>query len=246
MWKIQPNYQNTPIAQQFSNIEKSWKTQGQRITESPLSDLIKTEINNTTYYIKRYWSAGKNLRKFIGTPRVQGEWQNLKFFQSLEIPIPNIIAYGQEKKWGLFQQGILITEHIPNTIDLNTLAQTNPNQLKQTTWLKKIITQLADYTNRIHNKQFIHNDLKWRNILVTLDNNPQIYFIDCPIGQKRYGPLLKRGKIKDLACLDKMAKKCLSKTQRMQFYKKYKQINHLSTTDKKTIRKILNFFKNRD
>ena len=52
--------------------------------------------------------------------------------------------------------------------------------------------------------------------------------------------------VKDLACLDKVAKYNLTRTQRLRFYLDYAQQNRLSTMDKQRIRRILGFFSGRE
>jgi len=75
---------------------------------------------------------------------------------------------------------------------------------------------------------------------------PDIFLIDCPSGMRWFKPLLEYRIIKDLACLDKCAKYELSQTQRLAFYKDYAQCQKLSLHDKKRIRKVLQFFNNRE
>ena len=70
----------------------------------------------------------------------------------------------------------------------------------------------------MHTDRFAHNDFKWRNILVDSDiDHPKVYLIDCPAGQRWFGPFLPYRIIKDLACLDKLGKYNLSRTQRLSF-----------------------------
>jgi hypothetical protein len=52
--------------------------------------------------------------------------------------------------------------------------------------------------------------------------------------------------IKDLACLDKVAKYKLSNTQRLRFYLQYSGHARLNQADKKQIRKIVKFFEGRE
>jgi hypothetical protein len=60
------------------------------------------------------------------------------------------------------------------------------------------------------------------------------------------GPFLTRGIIKDLACLDKIARKQLSKMERLRFYLAYKGKSRLSVKDKKEIYRVLRFFEGRE
>lgn len=237
------------------DLDYVFSLKGEQITKSPISDLITySEISlngeSKLYYIKKYYQAGKHLRKYLGRSRLRAEYENLKFFAKLKIPTPVIINFIEDRNFIRFNKGVLITEQIKDVYSLADLAENKKEIFKNKTWLNKVIRQLASYTRKIHNHNFIHNDLKWRNILVTLDlSNPKVYFIDCPCGSKKIGPLLARGKIKDLACLDKVAKYVLDGKTRLKFYKKYLGLDNnekLSDENKKNIIKILKFFENRE
>ena len=62
-----------------------------------------------------------------------------------------------------------------------------------------------------------------------------MYFIDCPAGGLKQGRALKRGKLIDLAFLDKLGRVYLSSTDQLRFYKRYKQTDKLSERDKRDI-----------
>ena len=96
----------------------------------------------------------------------------------------------------------------------------------------------------MHDHHFTHNDLKWRNLLV----NPaaELFLIDCPSGSFWWGPALRYRIIKDLACLDKVAKQHLSRTQRLRFYLQYRGRQQLNASDKQRLRKIIGFFEGRE
>jgi hypothetical protein len=134
---------------------------------------------------------------------------------------------------------------VPNTRDLASLHGENHPLIRSRRWLSKISRLLADYTGRLHRHRFGHLDLKWRNILATLTEEPRLYFIDCPSGQIRRGPMANRWFIKDLACLDAIGRKRLSKTQRLRFYLDYRNVDRLSGIEKYQIRRILGFFDGR-
>ena len=51
--------------------------------------------------------------------------------------------------------------------------------------------------------------------------------------------MLNYRKIKDLASLDEQARRHLSRTDRLRFYKRYRGIDRLQKSDKKTIRTML-------
>jgi tRNA A-37 threonylcarbamoyl transferase component Bud32 len=77
-------------------------------------------------------------------------------------------------------------------------------------------------TRRLHDGGFFHNDLYWRNILVTGDStgNPQLFWIDCPRGRyARFRRAQKR--LKDLACLDRAASLFCTRAERLDFVREY-------------------------
>ncbi|MNF03998.1 hypothetical protein D3C80_2034180 [compost metagenome] len=64
------------------------------------------------YYVKRYWAAGKGLRRWLGRSRVKAEWQNLKYFTQWGIPTAPVVGWGQERRAGAFHRGALITREL--------------------------------------------------------------------------------------------------------------------------------------
>lgn len=226
----------------FNDIEAVFSCKGECISSDPISRVIKFEINGNLYYVKTYTHGGKNLRRYVGRSRVQAEWENLQFFKELGIPTPEIVAYGQDKQFGLFKRGAIITKAILNSTDLAILEREKSERLKDQNWIEKVGLTYYDYARRLHDNKFIHADLKWRNILVTQDDTPEIFFIDCPTGKKMFGPFFSHWRIKDLACLDKIARFCLEPSTRLKFFKAYLKTDKLSDKDKRFLKKITNFF----
>src|SRR5690554_8206835 len=98
----------------------------------------------------------------------------------------------------------------------------------------------------MHRHGFAHNDLKWRNVLVEQGPGADIHLIDCPGGTFWWGPFLQRRIIKDLACLDKVAKYQLSRTQRLRFYLYYTGQARLQPEDRRRLRRIVEYFRSEE
>lgn len=241
-WMLDPEY--AALATDFGSLANVFALKGERLTRDPLSEVIRVERGGVRFYVKRYTGAGKGLRRYIGRPRVKAEWQNLKLFQRWGIPTAPIVAYGLERRGGAFVRGALITRELSNTLNLAELAAAQDERLKEPEWVRTISAQLASATRMMHEQGFAHNDLKWRNLLV--DPQRRLFFIDCPTGAFWWGALLTRRIIKDLACLDKVAKYRLSRTQRLRFYLQYSNRAHLTAGDKRRIGEILRFFQGRE
>ncbi|AVO52520.1 lipopolysaccharide kinase InaA family protein [Ectopseudomonas mendocina] len=228
----------------FGSLESVFQLQGERLTSDPLSEVIRVEIDGVRYYVKRYWGAGKGLRRYLGRPRVKAEWQNLKLFAKWGIPTAPIVAHGLERKAGAFVRGALVTRELEDTVDLAEIANRQDLRLADRGWVQVISQQLAKGTRAMHDHHFTHNDLKWRNLLV--NEKAELFFIDCPTGSFWWGALLRYRIVKDLACLDKVAKRVLSRTQRLRFYLQYRGRSRLSNGDKRRVLQILKFFEGRE
>lgn len=241
-WRLATEYQM--LQADFGSLEKVFALQGERITYDPISELIRVNRQGVDYYVKRYRNAGKGLRRYAARPRVKAEWQNLKRFAKWGIPTAQVIAHGLERKAGAFVRGAMITREIPDSRDLADLANSASPLLQDRAWVQQVSLQVAHATRTMHQHDFTHNDLKWRNLLV--DQHANVYLIDCPAGTFWWGPMLRYRIIKDLACLDKVAKYHLSNTQRLRFYLQYYQRARLNAQDKKQIGKIVRFFEGRE
>ncbi len=237
----------------FGSLDRVFALNGERITKDSLCEVVRVEAAGVRYYVKRYAGNGKSarrrwygLRQWLAPARVQKEWQNLLAFRSLGIPTARLAAYGIERRCGGFRRGALVTAEIRDTTDLAKLALQHDDCLRDRRWFGDVSAQVAHITRSMHDAGFAHNDLKWRNLLVTRGERPQVYLIDCPSGSRWWQPFLSYRIVKDLACLDKVAKYHLTRTQRLRFYLDYAQHARLTAGDKKRIRRIVKFFEGRE
>jgi hypothetical protein len=253
-WWFDPEANGGIASRAFPTLARVFALAGERVTSAPLSEVLRVEIEGRRYYVKRYAGNGKNalrrwfgLRQWFSPPRVEAEWRNLLAFREWGIPTARLMAYGIERRFGGFKRGALVTEEIPDTSDLALLAERNDVRLRDGRWLSEVSAQVARLTRRMHDVGFVHNDLKWRNLLVGgSDDAPIVYLIDCPTGGFWWGPFLRYRIIKDLACLDKVAKDRLTRTRRLRFYLDYAGRARLSEDDKRRVRRIVRFFEGRE
>ena len=245
-WTITPEYQTGNTLKAFSSIDHVFNLRGKQINDDKLSSVHRIEIDGVGYYVKKYIKAGKGVRRYLGRSRIRAEWENMLFFHELGIPAAKVVAYGEEKKFGVMTRGVLITEEVKNSKDLKTMVNEGSPKLSDRIWMRQVINQVATIARTLHDKKFIHTDFKWRNILVTQTEQPKVFLIDCPSGSVVNTFLFERGRVKDLACLDKVAKYNLSKTQRLSFFMMYCQKNNLDKKYRLLLKKIQNFFLNKD
>ena len=243
-WQLMPDV-DPAAAQRFADLDSVFALEGEMVALDSMTRTLRIEINGRGYYVKRYAGLGKKpLRRWFATPRVQLEWENLQHFADWGIPTARLVGYGLQSQGGRFLRGALITVEIPDTADLSGLARSGDPRLKSRRWLDGVSLQLADIARRMHDRRFVHGDFKWRNLLV--DKADKLHLIDCPSGGFWWPPFLEYRIVKDLACLDKLAKRYLSRGRRLRFYLDYAQKKSLDAGDKRRIRKILGFFTGRD
>ena len=243
-WRLLPNV-DPAAAARFADLDSVFALDGEIVARDSMSLTLRVDINGRRYYAKRYAGLGKKpLRRWLATPRVQLEWQNLAHFADWGIPTARLVGYGLENGGGRFLRGALITAEIPDTIDLGWLAYSNDPRLKNRRWLDGTSRQLAAIARAMHSRRFVHGDFKWRNLLV--DGTDTLYLIDCPSGGFWWPPFLEYRVVKDLACLDKLARHHLSRSRRLRFYLAYAQKQSLDAGDKRRIRSIVGFFSGRD
>lgn len=245
-WTLNPEYSTGESGILFADLDSVFALEGEYITRDPLSSVHKVWVGDRYYYVKRYIGAGKHLRRYFGRPRVQAEWENLLNFHAWGIPAATVVGFGMERRNGAFYRGALITQELAGTCDLAQLAKGGDPRIRDAAWVNHVARQIAHATRMMHDQRFAHNDLKWRNILVDDQRLANVFLIDCPGGNFWWGPMLERRKVKDLACLDKLAKQFLSRSQRLRFYKTYCGHQHLSATDRKRIAAVIRYFEGRE
>ena len=246
-WDVETSRLGPQAQAAFASLDSVYALQGVELSRSLVSDVIRLTLDGERYYVKRYRAGRRNaLRGRLGMTRIEREWANLRRFEAWGIAAAHIVACGLERRHRRFQRGAMITVEIRDSTDLATLAKSGEFARRDRAWLQAILQQVAADTRTIHSRRFAHNDLKWRNILITAATPPKTFWIDCPDGMFWWGPFLRYRIIKDLACLDKLGRVYLSRTQRLRFYLDYVQQPRLSRADKQRIGKILAFFEGRD
>ena len=188
---------------------------------------VSLDQQSTKAYIKIYTSKKHPFERLLRRSRSQNEVRNLLFLSSIGIPTPQILAWGEKRNSiGRFVEDFIITKAVKDALQLDAFIQAvYPNQEDPIHRPPRIeiARQLGRWTRKMHDHDFIHEDLKWRNILARpQQGGTDLYWIDCPKGSfKKPGALMDRKKLKDCATLDKLARIQCSKEERTEFIKAY-------------------------
>ncbi len=190
------------------------------------------------YYIKIYHKRGRYLRQYCARSRARGEWENLQYFKQKNLPIPELLVYGESSRRIQYGGGFLVQREISGSQDLAHIAREDPRWYLEPFRRLSVLLKLADYLRQLHAGRFIHKDFKWRNLLVKWDDAMRVYLIDCPIGQRHFGIQYATGWWRDLRDFDKNARRYLSRSDRLRLYLAYRQLKTLTQKDKKLLTKI--------
>jgi tRNA A-37 threonylcarbamoyl transferase component Bud32 len=180
-------------------------------------------------FVKVYSHKKHPLQRLCRTAISRTEARNLLFFQSIGIPVPRVIAWGQRRNSiGRVTETFIITEAIPGSQTLSEfIPETCPDRSTPVYCQRRdsILDQLGRWTRAIHAQNFHHQDLKWRNILARMKGDQvQLFWIDCPKGEFSKLPFQhKRHQLKDCATLDKLARLHCSQEERQRFVAAYLQ-----------------------
>ena len=191
--------------------------------------------------------------KFIGRPsKARCEYRNYQALQALGVPTAEALACGEERDpLGRLCSAFIITRSIECALPLHEFVKQNcpdrrsahSRNLRAT-----LLRELAGLTRRIHQADFYHHDLAWRNVLVTWQPaaEPRLWWIDCPRGQfDRWSPWRRRRLLKDLASLDKLASQYCSHGERLRFMSLYLGKSRLDAKARRLIRDVLAYRKRR-
>jgi hypothetical protein len=193
-------------------------------------------------YPKPSWS-------FVGrASKARREYENYGVFDRLGIPAARRIAFGEQRDaLGRLKGAFILTEAIPGASSLRELVQTRPGSMSRRARIE-LYRQGATLARRLHDAGFCHNDLVWRNLLVTwpAPDAPKLWWIDCPRGHFLRWPWQRRRKrIKDLASAYKSAFRFCSRADQLRLILLYQGRSALDEPTKRLIRDVVAFGRRR-
>lgn len=240
-WQVFEPGINCDFAAGVTDLAGALALEGQRVSGADHSNVRvdRVDIAGRSYFVKKYQVTRPGFRDLLVKSKARREWDNLLFFRELGIPTPLPVAVGERREKGVFREGVLVTAEVEGAMDLEALADSGNPCLHEPAWFRQLCAGLANPLRRLHDLGFTHNDLHWRNILITLEPELVVYFFDCPAGRRWIWPFLSFRIVKDLTHLDKMGHRHLRWSERLYFYLTYSGRERLNEKDKKTIRRVL-------
>lgn len=244
----------------FACLHSTLELTGETVSHSRLNEVVRVSAGGGHYYIKRYRAPGRGRRRLFWRSRVRSEWNNLGWLEARGIPTVERVAFGETRSRSREvlclrnkpdYVGVIVVRERTKTRDLYAVSEQRLELFGNFHWRRQVIRRLGVLIHDMHSKGFIHRDLKWRNILVELTDDPKLFLIDCPLGWRPGGlplpgKILQTGVTKDLSTLDKIGQQRLSRTDRLRFYLASQGKNRLGTRDRKLISRLLDYRKRHD
>ncbi len=193
------------------------------VVVTPKTVTLPDRSTRTVFY-KLYEYGSPSWRFWGRRSKARCEFDNYAVFEKLGIPTARRVAAGEVRDaLGRLCRAFVVTEEIPRAWALPQFVEEFcPSRATEDSrrLRDELCRQMAGLVRRIHDAGFFHNDLVWRNILVTWTppEPPKIWWIDCPRGGFSRQP---RRQLKDLASLDKMASKHCTRGERLRFLRAY-------------------------
>ena len=243
---IHPNWQNQ-LSVQGLDFDNSWEdlSPGVCVSESQMTNCFKIQLKNkASLFFKRYtYPLAQQKRYWMRASKAQVEVFGYRQLQHLDIPTLNVVAFGESRLFGKLKAAYIVTEGIDNSMDLEQFAQQvwfdMPKQERGKVYLR-LREQIFNQLMRAHQVNFFHQDLHWRNILVTkIDGEYHTTWIDCPRAQYRKLSMNSRhGQMVDLSCLARRSLDYLSRSERYCALSQYLKLNNKGWTQRSLFKEI--------
>jgi hypothetical protein len=198
----------------------------QQVSENPSLRCYRCDLaEGGAVYFKRYVYAKKKWHEFFLRPgKAAVEWWSYSRLKTLGIPTLEVLAFAERRLLGMMVAACIVTRGVPDTIDLEAFARNVwcrwPRRRRIET-ARALAGTLLVQARTAHRHGFFHHDLKWRNVLVNPEGDPEsLVWIDAP----RASRMLfreRRGAMTDLSGLARIAVSLFSRFELMRFIHMY-------------------------
>lgn len=202
-----------------------------------------------TVFFKRYIYPRSRWREFWLRPAKSAvEYWAYSRLAALGIPTLHVVAFAEQRRWAALSGGCIVTEGIPDTLDLETFVRTvwcRWPRARRRESARAIGETILRQARVAHAGGFFHHDLKWRNLLINTKGDPDsVVWIDAPRAS-RMRLRHRRGVVTDLSGLARIAISVFSRAECMRFLRLYLGEEADRTQRKRLFRSIHNHLSRR-
>ncbi len=202
------------------------------------------------FYVKRHYFPrwrnrwrGAMRGTFFGRHRGRAEYLALNAMRRVGVPAVRGVAFGGQRLAHFLTACFLITEEVPDAVNLTTFAQdvvAGRRRLSRASRCAMVCT-LARQLAYMHANGVSHGNLFWRNILVRHgpDGRPEYFFLDAqPL--RPWERMRSRGSwwVRELAQVTVSALPFTTRADRLRFFHCYTEQSKLTAPIKEGLRQI--------
>ncbi|HDY83459.1 MAG TPA: hypothetical protein ENH48_10970 [Halieaceae bacterium] len=246
-WAVESETLDVTERTTFQSMDTLLQSPMEQVTLDSRSG-VSTLTLQSVYYVKTF--KGPGIRHWLGTSRYQRELRNLQYFNKLGLGTPRLVAYGHQTKWGVPEKAVIVTAEVERATDLEKIIEAGALYSGGVAGVRKVLDQLARAVRVLHGHGFYHKDLKTRNILLRQafpassssgNNEPELFFFDCPSGHHPPRFMFRRSIVRDLAHLEEGLRGHIRKVDLLYLFKQYRGCDKLSPEDKALARDVLSY-----
>jgi tRNA A-37 threonylcarbamoyl transferase component Bud32 len=194
---------------------------------SPQGRLVKVNVKRKvwqqdSFFVKQshYRGSRKLLKRFSGGA-ARKEAEVCARLKDLGIPVPEVVAYGEDVRCGLLNRDLLVSRAVESSVNLDVFLETGYVDLPAAQ-KRELVASLAAFIKKLHEKGVLHPDLHLGNILYLNDVSADCFvLLDVDKIELKGRQLNRSEELKSLAILLNSVRAWTSRSERFRFLKAY-------------------------
>ncbi|MDD4098343.1 MAG: lipopolysaccharide kinase InaA family protein [Lentisphaeria bacterium] len=157
---------------------------GQYLSDTPGKEvwrLLVPEYLGGTDVLYKYYLTGPDFTENLGARSpAADEAANFKALGSLDIPVPEVLACGEVRRWGVLTGGYIVTQFMPNTVDASILIP-GKDWWERSALRRGFCRKCMEHIGKAHACGCYHSSFHAHKILIDKDSpedDPQLYWLD--------------------------------------------------------------------
>ncbi len=232
---INRKFRNAELEQALTAGEKKLQ-EIYELTPVPSSDVSRVykltaslDDKERFFYFKQYLyrSVLDFIKHLVRPSRAGRAFKATLMLERNGFEAPLIVAMGERKSSFLDRENFLLTVEVKDAKQIKQLIPENPEDFtkEQLSDLRELIRAFGHTVGRMHAAGIFHGDLRLGNVLVRREKDGwNIFFIDNERTRK-FRRLPARLRLKNLVQANMLISDCITKTDRLRFFKSYLQEN---------------------
>ena len=232
---INKQFRNAELEQALSSGEKKLQEHYELIPvcSSISSRVYKFSANfdgkERIIYFKQYLcrSAWDFIKHLVRSSRARRAFKATLILEQNGFEAPAVVAMGERKSSFLDRENFLLTVEVE---DAKQIKQLIPESLENFTKqqlhdMRELIRAFGNTVGRMHAAGIFHGDLRLGNILAREEKSGWHFFLIDNERTRKFTRLPARLRLKNLVQANMLISDCITKTDRMRFFKSYLQKN---------------------